>query len=110
MTKPPSAELAPDQRDDDTLPPYETLDGILKLHIEQGLGAEDIAEHGYDHSTVVTVLQRLEANEHKRWQMAPGSQGFLACFRTGMASSSCKQTRLASLNDEHKRKHPDDLP
>ena len=83
MTKPPSAELAPDQRDDDTLPPYETLDGILKLHIEQGLGAEEIAEHGYDHSTVVTVLQRLEANEHKRWQMAPAPRVSSRAFGQG---------------------------
>ena len=83
MTKPPSAELAPDQRDDDTLPPYETLDGILKLHIERGLGAEEIAEHGYDHSTVVTVLQRLEANEHKRWQMAPAPRVSSRAFGQG---------------------------
>ena len=72
-----------------------------KLHIEQGLVRRN-RRTWYDHSTVVTVLQRLEANEHKRWQMAP-APGFLTCFRTGMASSSCKQTRLASLNDEHKR-------
>ena len=57
MTKPPSAELAPNQRDDDALPPYETLDAILKLHIEEGHGAKEIAKHGFDHSTIVTVLQ-----------------------------------------------------
>ncbi len=83
MTKPPSAELAPDQRDDDTLPPYESLDGILKLHIERGLGAEEIAGHGYDHETVVSVLQRLEANEHKRWQMAPAPRVSSRAFGQG---------------------------
>ena len=83
MTKPPSAELAPDQRDEDTLPPYETLDAILKYHIEQGLGAEAIAKHGFDHSVVVSVLQRLEANEHKRWQMAPAPRVSSRAFGQG---------------------------
>ncbi len=83
LTKPPSAELAPDQRDDDTLPPYEILDAILKYHIEQGLGAEAIAEHGFDHATVVSVLQRLEANEHKRWQMAPAPRVSSRAFGQG---------------------------
>ena len=83
MTKPPSAELAPDQRDDDTLPPYEILDAILKLHIEMGLGADAIAEQGFDLATVVTVLQRLEANEHKRWQMAPAPRVSSRAFGQG---------------------------
>ena len=83
LTKPPSAELAPNQRDDDTLPPYETLDSILKYHIEQGLGAEAIAKHGFDHSVVVSVLQRLEANEHKRWQMAPAPRVSSRAFGQG---------------------------
>lgn len=83
MTKPPSAELAPDQRDDDTLPPYETLDAILKFHIEHGLGAAEIVEKGYNHSIVVSVLQRLEANEHKRWQMAPAPRVSSRAFGQG---------------------------
>ena len=83
MTKPPSAELAPNQRDDDTLPPYETLDEILKLHIEQGLGAKEIAGQGFEHSLVVSVLQRLEANEHKRWQMAPAPRVSSRAFGQG---------------------------
>lgn len=83
MTKPPSAELAPDQRDDDTLPPYETLDKILKLHIEEGLGSKEIADHGYDHAMVVSVLQRLEANEHKRWQMSPAPRVSSRAFGQG---------------------------
>ena len=83
LTKPPSAELAPNQRDDDTLPPYETLDAILNYHIEQGLGAEAITEHGFDHATVVSVLQRLEANEHKRWQMAPAPRVSSRAFGQG---------------------------
>ena len=83
MTKPPSAELAPDQRDDDTLPPYDVLDQILRLHIEEGLGAKAIAERGYEQALVVTVLQRLEANEHKRWQMAPAPRVSSRAFGQG---------------------------
>ena len=83
MTKPPSAELAPDQRDDDTLPPYEVLDQILRFHIEAGLGAKAIAERGFEHALVVSVLQRLEANEHKRWQMAPAPRVSSRAFGQG---------------------------
>ncbi len=71
MTKPPSAELAPDQKDEDSLPPYPVLDQILRLHIEQGMDATRIIEKGHDTKTVNEVLKRLSANEHKRWQMAP---------------------------------------
>ena len=83
LTKPPSAELAPDQRDDDTLPPYTVLDSILKHHIEDGLGADEIAAKGHDRDTVVTVLRRLEANEHKRWQMAPAPRVSPRAFGQG---------------------------
>ena len=83
LTKPPSAELAPNQRDDDTLPPYETLDLILKYHIEEGLGVEEIVERNLDYDTVVAVLQRLEANEHKRWQMAPAPRVSSRAFGQG---------------------------
>ena len=71
MTKPPSAELAPDQTDEDTLPPYALLDDVLRNHIEGGLNADDLVEHGFDEAVVVDVLRRLERNEHKRWQMPP---------------------------------------
>ena len=83
MTKPPSAELAPDQRDDDTLPPYDVLDQILRFHIEEGLGAMAISERGFEHALVVSVLQRLEANEHKRWQMAPAPRVSSRAFGQG---------------------------
>ena len=83
LTKPPSAELAPDQRDDDTLPPYTVLDSILKYHIEEGYGADEIASKGHDIETVVSVLRRLEANEHKRWQMAPAPRVSPRAFGQG---------------------------
>lgn len=71
LTKPPSAELAEDQVDEDVLPPYDILDGILRLHIEKNLTATGIIELGYDKTVVESVLQRLDNNEHKRWQMPP---------------------------------------
>ncbi|OAA31249.1 NAD synthetase [Kosmotoga arenicorallina S304] len=70
--KAPSAELKPDQRDQDTLPPYEILDGILQLYIEEGLSQTEIVEHGYDGKVVDLVLKLLRRNEYKRKQGAPG--------------------------------------
>ncbi|MGB0775884.1 MAG: NAD+ synthase, partial [Akkermansiaceae bacterium] len=73
IEKPPSAELAPDQKDQDTLPPYETLDAILELYVEQQLsGTEIIEQHGFDENTVRWVQRRVDFNEWKRYQAAPG--------------------------------------
>ena len=83
MTKPPSAELAPDQTDQDTLPPYDRLDEILRGHIEDGQNADDLVAAGYDASTVMDVLTRLERNEHKRWQMPPAPRVSPRAFGQG---------------------------
>ena len=83
LTKPPSAELAPDQKDEDSLPPYEILDQILRLHIEQTKDADDIVASGYDRHVVVDVLGRLERNEHKRWQMSPAPRVTSKAFGQG---------------------------
>lgn len=83
LTKPPSAELAPDQIDEDTLPPYALLDELLKAHIELGMNAEQMIEHGYEATTVADVLSRLERNEHKRWQMAPAPRVTSRAFGQG---------------------------
>jgi NAD+ synthase (glutamine-hydrolysing) len=72
MTRPPSAELRPDQTDQDSLPPYETLDGILEAAIVKNLGFEAIVELGYDPETVNDILLRLDRNEYKRRQAPPG--------------------------------------
>jgi NAD+ synthase (glutamine-hydrolysing) len=72
IDKPPSAELRPDQKDSDSLPPYETLDAILDLHIEDGLCADRIVERGFDRDTVEWVLAAVRRNEFKRKQAAPG--------------------------------------
>ncbi len=83
LSKPPSAELAPEQKDEDTLPPYPVLDEILKLHIEQSMDAEAMIENGLDRKTVLEVLTRLERNEHKRWQMSPAPRVSSRAFGQG---------------------------
>ncbi|MEC8248986.1 MAG: NAD+ synthase [Candidatus Thermoplasmatota archaeon] len=83
LTKPPSAELAPDQKDEDSLPPYEVLDEILRLHIEHTKDADDIVASGFDRQVVVDVLGRLERNEHKRWQMSPAPRVTSKAFGQG---------------------------
>jgi len=83
MTKPPSAELAPDQTDQDTLPPYDVLDDVLRNHIEGGLNADDLVASGFDEPVVMDVLQRLERNEHKRWQMPPAPRVSRRAFGQG---------------------------
>ena len=83
LTKPPSAELAPDQMDEDTLPPYELLDSILESHIEAGYSASTLVEAGYDENTVEWILERLHANEHKRWQMPPAPRVSNRAFGQG---------------------------
>jgi len=72
ITKPPSAELKPGQRDQDTLPPYELLDEILQLYVEESITARDIIARGYDEKTVRWVARRVDLNEWKREQAAPG--------------------------------------
>ena len=83
MTKPPSAELAPDQTDQDSLPPYDVLDALLSSHIEGGLNTDDLVAQGFDSATVIDVLRRLERNEHKRWQMPPAPRVSPRAFGQG---------------------------
>jgi NAD+ synthase (glutamine-hydrolysing) len=71
FTKPPSAELRPGQTDQDTLPPYEVLDPILELHVEQCQSAEEIIAQGFDEATVRRVLRLVRMAEFKRKQAAP---------------------------------------
>ncbi len=72
ITKPPSAELKPDQKDEDSLPPYPVLDAILKGLIERDLAAEDLAKEGHDLAVVDRVWRLLEGAEYKRRQAPPG--------------------------------------
>lgn len=72
MTKAPSAELRPDQKDSDSLPPYDVLDPILEAYIEEDLGVADIAGMGFDRATVEKVVALVDRAEYKRRQAAPG--------------------------------------
>jgi NAD+ synthase (glutamine-hydrolysing) len=83
LTKAPSAELRPDQTDQDSLPPYDLLDQILELHIEQCQSAEDIIAGGYDQETVRRVLRLVRIAEFKRKQAAPVLKVTSRAFGTG---------------------------
>ena len=72
LTKPPSAELKPDQRDDDSLPPYEVLDPILEAYVEGDLTAGELVEAGFDADTVRRVVRLVDLAEYKRRQTPPG--------------------------------------
>jgi NAD+ synthase (glutamine-hydrolysing) len=70
--RPPSAELAPDQKDTDSLPPYPVLDPILERYVELDQSADDIIAAGFDEAIVRRVLRMVDRNEYKRRQAAPG--------------------------------------
>jgi NAD+ synthase (glutamine-hydrolysing) len=72
MTKPPSAELRPDQKDEDTLPPYEILDPVLDMYVLGDLGIDAIASKGYARGVVRRVAGLVDGNEYKRRQGPPG--------------------------------------
>jgi NAD+ synthase (glutamine-hydrolysing) len=72
ISRPPSAELAPDQEDTDSLPPYEILDPILEDFIENDLSPAEIASKGFDRGTVDQIVRMVVRNEHKRRQAPPG--------------------------------------
>lgn len=72
IDRPPSAELAPDQKDSDSLPDYDILDEILEKYVEQDMGLEDIVEAGFEREVVRRVLRLVDINEYKRRQAAPG--------------------------------------
>jgi len=83
IEKPPSAELKPNQKDQDTLPPYEILDQILQLYVEENLSARDIIARGFDEKTVRWVQRRVDLNEYKREQAAPGLKVTSRAFGIG---------------------------
>ncbi len=72
LQRPPSAELAPDQKDEDSLPPYEILDPILERYIEKDQSPEDIIAAGFEPDVVYRVAAMVDVNEYKRRQAAPG--------------------------------------
>ena len=72
IDKPPSAELRPDQKDEDSLPPYPVLDDILRRYVELGQSSAEIAASGHDSAIVRDIVRKVDRNEYKRKQAAPG--------------------------------------
>ena len=83
ITKPPSAELKLNQTDQDTLPPYDILDAVLQLYVEEQLSPEDIIEKGYAAETVRWIQRHVDSNEYKRRQAAPGLKVTSLAFGIG---------------------------
>ena len=83
IQKPPSAELKPDQKDQDTLPPYEILDEILKLYVEEQLSPEEVADRGFNPEIVRWIQRKVDMNEYKRRQAAPGLKVTSTAFGIG---------------------------
>jgi NAD+ synthase (glutamine-hydrolysing) len=80
LTKAPSAELRPDQKDEDSLPPYAVLDPILEAYIEQAASVEDIVEQGFQRAVVEDVVTMVDRAEYKRRQAAPGPKVTVKAF------------------------------
>ena len=83
IEKEPSAELKPNQKDQDTLPDYELLDQILELYVDQSLSVSSIIGKGYDKDLVKWIASRVDMNEWKRWQSAPGLRVTSKAFGVG---------------------------
>ncbi|HBX67404.1 MAG TPA: NAD+ synthase, partial [Balneolaceae bacterium] len=83
LTKPPSAELRPDQKDSDSLPDYGTLDTILEYYLEEQRSREQIISSGIDEQIVDRTLRLVDLNEHKRFQAPPGLKVSAKAFGTG---------------------------
>jgi NAD+ synthetase len=83
LTKPPSAELRPDQKDSDSLPPYEVLDPIIAAYVEQHLDVDEISALGFDRSVVADVIRKIDGSEYKRRQAAPGLRISSKAFGVG---------------------------
>ena len=83
ITKPPSAELRPNQTDQDSLPPYDVLDAILEAYVVAGKSAVEIVSGGFDEATVKRVVRLIDLNEYKRRQAAPGLKVTSKAFGVG---------------------------
>ena len=103
ITRPPSAELAPGQVDQDSLPPYEVLDGILQRFIEGDEALDSIVAAGFAQSTVKRVVNLVLLSEYKRNQAAPGvritRRGFGKDWRYPLTSAWRKNLPLSNAED-----------
>lgn len=99
ITKPPSAELRPNQTDQDSLPPYEVLDGILKLYIEEWKEVDEIAAAGFDRDLVARILKLVDTNEFKRRQAAPTIRVSSKAFGNGRQMPIAQRWRREPARD-----------
>jgi NAD+ synthase (glutamine-hydrolysing) len=83
ISKPPSAELRPNQTDQDSLPPYDVLDAVLKGYVEEGLSRKDLVAQGFAEAVVSDVVRKVDLNEYKRKQAAPGLKTTPLAFGVG---------------------------
>ena len=93
IEKPPSAELKPGQVDQDSLPPYELLDQILHLYVEKNQSAREIVAQGFDEKVVRWIQRRVDLNEYKRAQAAPGIKVTTRAFGVGRRMPIAQQYR-----------------
>ena len=98
IEKPPSAELRPDQKDTDSLPPYPILDPILERYVERDFSADQIVADGFDPDWVERMIRLVDINEYKRRQSAPGIKITPKAFG--------RDRRLPITNAYHDRAHP----
>jgi len=104
--RPPTlAELRPDQKDQDSLPPYEVLDAILEAYVERDLAARDIVASGYDSATVKKVIRMVDFAEYKRRQAPPGPRITRAISARTAAIPSPRNTALKETCHEENRSH-----
>jgi NAD+ synthetase len=94
LTKPPSAELRPNQTDQDTLPPYEILDAILEAYVVDGKSPAEIVSLGFDERTVRYVIKLIENSEYKRRQAAPGIKVTSRAFGVGWRVPLAKRSQV----------------
>ncbi|MBT5845661.1 MAG: NAD+ synthase, partial [Verrucomicrobiales bacterium] len=83
IEKPPSAELRPDQKDEDSLPPYDVLDAILERYVVEGQSVDEIIAADFDADTVRRIACLIDLNEYKRRQAAPGLKVTSKAFGVG---------------------------
>ncbi len=97
ISKPPSAELAPDQKDEDDLPPYDILDPILAAYLEDNKSIADIVTMGFDQTVVHDVVRRIKINEYKRKQAPMGLKVTTKAFGHGRRYPICENYREGAL-------------
>ena len=97
LTKPPSAELKPDQRDQDDLPEYDLLDRIVEGHVEEGKGPAALAAEGLPEDVVRAILDRIDRSEYKRRQAAPGIKITAKAFGVGRKMPIARGSTRAAL-------------